>query len=300
MKSRHIFWGILFLTLGVLILINNLTTVYINWGFIWNLWPLVLVVIGLYFFVRGTEYKWILVAVIALLLGLFLFAGFKNITECFRTDYNKDQDYNVEYFQHPYNNNIKTASLYVKSGAGSIRANDTTDELILIKAMGGFGKYTFQHDEYDNNANLNFELEEGHFHWNIGLRKNRIEMLINPKPVWDMEFDVGAEGIDLDLTKFKIANLTFKSGVSWIKVKLGEKYDDTNLKFNSGVSKLIVMVPKEFGCEINARTELTKKRFPGFDRIDSQNYRTENFYDTNKKVTIDMKADVSNVRVERY
>jgi hypothetical protein len=300
MKSRHIFWGILFLTLGILILINNLATVYINWGFIWNLWPLVLVVIGLYFFVRGTEYKWILVAVIALLLGLFLFAGFKNITEFFKTDYYDDQDFNVEYFQHPYNKDIKTANLYVKSGVGSIRANDTTDELISIQYKGGFGKYTFQHDVYDNNANLYFELEEGHFRWNIGPRKNRIEIKINPNPVWDMDYDVGAEGIDLDLTKFKIANLTFKSGVSWIKVKLGDNYDDTKLKFDSGVSKLTVLVPKDAGCEINARTELTKKRFPGFDRIDSQTYRTENYYNAGNKISIDIKADVSNVKVERY
>ena len=300
MKSRHIFWGILFLTLGVLILINNLATIYINWGFIWNLWPIVLVVIGLYFFVRGTEYRWILVAVTALLLGLFLFAGYKNITEFFRSDYYNNNDYNVEYFHQPYNKDIKTANLYVKSGVGSIRINDTTDELIAINTKGGFGTYNFQHDIYDNNANLYFELEEGHFRWNIGLRKNYIEIKINSNPVWDMEYEVGAEGIDLDLSKFKISDLTFKSGVSWIKVKLGDNYDDTKVKFNSGVSKLIVLVPKDAGCEIMARTELTKKRFPGFDRIDSQNYRTENYYDASHKISIDMKADVSNVRVERY
>jgi hypothetical protein len=300
MKSSHIFWGILFLTLGTLILIDNVATVNINWGFIWNLWPLVLIILGLLFFMRGTEYKWIVVAIIALLIGLFVFAGYQNITDVFQTNNFDDDNFDVEYFNQPYQKETKKASLFVNCGVGSIVTNDTTGELISIKSKGGWGKYSFSHDIHDDYANLYFEMEDKHFRWRSGMKKNHVEMKLNPNPVWDMEYEVGAEGVDLDLSKFKISSLAFKSGVSWIKVKLGDKSDSTKIKFDSGVSKLRIYIPKNVGCDIEARTELTKKRFEGFIKTDSHYYQTENFNNTKKKVWIDMKADVSNVAVERY
>jgi hypothetical protein len=300
MKSSRIFWGILFLTLGILILVDNIFTVNINWGFIWNLWPVVLIVLGLLFFMKGTEYKWIVVAVVALLLGLFVFAGYQNLADFFHPDNFEDDNFDVEYFQQPYQKETKKASLYVNAGVGSIFTSDTTNELISIKSKGGWGRYTFQHDIQDDYANLFFEIQDKHFHWHSGLKKNYIEMKLNPIPVWDMDFEVGAEGVDLDLTKFAISNLAFKSGVSSIKIRLGERSDSTKIKFDSGVSKLRIYIPRDVGCEIEARTELTKKRFEGFIKSDSYFYQTENFDNAKKKVWIDMKADVSNVAVERY
>ncbi|MCX6150020.1 MAG: DUF5668 domain-containing protein [Ignavibacteriales bacterium] len=299
MKSKHVFWGTLFLTIGVLILINNFTSFNFNWNFVWNLWPLVLVVIGLSFFMRTSEYRWILVGIAALLVGAVLFAGYKNISDFFHPNYS-DDEYEVEYFKHPYQEGIKKANLSVNAGVGYLKITDTTDELIDAMTKGSFGNYTFQNNVTDESADLYLEMEEKHFRWNLDFKKNYVEIKLNPNPVWNMDFEVGAEGVDLDLTPFKIADLSLKSGVSSIKIKLGDKSENTHLKFNSGVSKLWINIPKDVGCEIISNTELTKKKFVGFTKVDQNNYHTENFNSSAKKITIDLDVDVSNVIVERY
>jgi len=52
MKTSHIFWGLLFIVFGLLVLINNFTNIFMDWGTIWKLWPLVIVLLGLSIIVK--------------------------------------------------------------------------------------------------------------------------------------------------------------------------------------------------------------------------------------------------------
>lgn len=70
MKSRDIFWGIFFILLGTLLILEKYHFIEIWWNMhdIWRLWPLILVVIGMNLISRRTEviYK---VATVLLLLA---------------------------------------------------------------------------------------------------------------------------------------------------------------------------------------------------------------------------------------
>jgi len=300
MKTGKIFWGILFLTLGLLILLNNVTSLNFDWSFIWNLWPVILIVIGAFFFMKESKYRWILVAIISFVLALVIFSTYKNITDFFHYDYEYENSLETDVYQEPFNNSVKKANLYVEAGVGYLRLKDTTSQLYDVKTRGSFGNYTIDHNVTDGNADIYLEYQDKHFRFHHGFTKNSIDIKLNPLPVWTMEYEIGVEKVDLDLREFNVENLTFKTGVSSVKVKLGNKSEKTKLRFEGGVSKLIVQIPKEIGCEILVSTELTKKRFEGFDKIDKQNYKTENFETAPKKVLLDLRADVSNLTVERY
>ncbi len=300
MKTGKIFWGVLFLTLGLLILVNNLTTIYMDWSVVWNLWPVILIVIGAFFFMKESKYRWILIAIISLILALVIFSTYKNITDFFHNEYEFENGVETDLYQEPFNDSIKKANLYVEAGVGYFRLKDTTSQLYDVKTKGSFGNYLIDHNITDGNADIYLEYQDKHFRFNRGFIKNSIDVKLNPKPVWTMEYEIGVEKVDLDLRQFNVENLTFKTGVSSVRVKLGEKAEKTKLKFEGGVSKLIVQIPKEVGCEIMTSTELTKKNFMGFDKIDKQNYKTENFDSAKNKVSLDLRADVSNLTVERY
>src|SRR5690606_39043182 len=70
MRSRDIFWGIFFILLGTLLILEKYHLIEIWWNMhdIWRLWPLILVVIGMNLISRRTEviYK---VATVLLLLA---------------------------------------------------------------------------------------------------------------------------------------------------------------------------------------------------------------------------------------
>ncbi|RJP64138.1 MAG: hypothetical protein C4539_14795 [Ignavibacteriales bacterium] len=300
MKTGKIFWGVLFLTLGLLILINNITTICLDWSVVWNLWPVILIVIGAFFFMKESKYRWILVALISLILALVIFSTYKNITDFFHEGYDYDDSVETDLYQEPFNDSVKKANLYVEAGVGYLRLKDTTSQLYDVKTKGSFGNYLIDHNITDGSADIYLEYQDKHFRFNRGFTKNSIDIRLNPKPIWTMEYEIGVEKVDLDLREYNVESLTFKTGVSSVRVKLGDKNDKTKLRFEGGVSKLIVLIPRAVGCEIMASTELTKKNFKGFDKIDKQNYKTENFETAPKKVLLDLRADVSNITVERY
>lgn len=300
MKTNQLFWGILFLTLGSLILLNNITTFEMDWYFILNLWPLILVIFGIYFFIKGSSYKWILVIIISLVLGFVIFAAYKSITGFFYYhDY--DDDLEVELYEVPFSKSVQKAFLNIDAAAGKILLKDTTSQLVSISKKGSFGDYIFQNEVDSLEANVSLEMEgEQHFRFGRGFMRNMIRMELNNRPAWNLEFNAGAASINLDLTPFNIERALFKTGATSINVKLGDKADYTRLGVETGVSKVRIRVPKTSGCEINSHTDFVNKDFDGFTKIDNETYRTPGFEDSSKKIMIDLQADVSSVKIVRY
>jgi len=299
MKTHQLFWGILFLTLGSLILLNNVTSFELDWYFIWNLWPLVLVILGIYFFIKGSSYKWILVIVISFVLGFMIFAAYKSVIGFFyHSGY--DSEYEAELYEVPYSDSLKKAFISIDAAAGKITLIDTTDQLVSISQKGSFGDYIFQNDVNDEEANISLEMEDQHFRFSRGFARNQINMELNTKPAWNMEFNAGAAAISLDLTPYLIDRVLFKTGATSINVKVGDKSDYTRLGVETGVSKVRIKIPKTSGCEINSHTDFVSKDYNGFAKIDNETYRTPGFEEAAKKVMIDLQADVSSIIVDRY
>ncbi|MDP4175650.1 MAG: DUF5668 domain-containing protein [Bacteroidota bacterium] len=298
MKTKPLFWGIFLITLGGLILLNNFKPLNFDWDLVWNFWPVVLIIFGLYFVMRDSPIRWIIIIFNAVILGLMLFAAIKSFI-IDESDF--DFNYQVEQFNTPYNQNIKKAKLTMEAAVGNFTIKDTTgSDLVAAKAKGTFGNYTFNHSEENENAEVSFELEEHHFSFGKNIPKNHFDMKLNSNPAWDMEFNVGAASVNLNLEPYNIENLYIKSGAASVKVKLGDKAEKTDLKFDSGASSLEVFVPKNSGCEINTDVKLSSKSFAGFTKVDNNTYRSENFNSASKKIYIAFDAGISSVKVNRY
>lgn len=298
MRTHHLFWGILFVTLGVLVLLNNFAVLDFNWDFLWNLWPLILIVLGAFFIFRDVKYRWVFVLIMAFLLGLVIFAGFKSLDFFYHGDF---EDFNIQTqeFREPYNDSIRKAKLSVETAMGTIDLKGVSNDLIEARAKGGYGTYSMDNQTTNEMADIRFELEHGHreFH---GIHKQYIDMKLNPNPLWDLDFNVGAASVDLDLGDFKTENIFMKSGAASIKLKLGDKSERTNVKFESGASSLNIMVPKDCGCEINTDIHLSDKHFDEFVKVDNNVYRTADFDKAAKKVYLDINAGISSIKVDRY
>lgn len=303
MKTHHLFWGIFFLVIGCLIFIDNYTSLILDWDFIINLWPAILVVIGVSIIVRNSQYRWILAIISSLLLSVIIFAVYKNIGNIFNMEFDEDFSSNLnsttQVFSEPYNPDTKTANLYVDATVGNFQLKKTTNELVDIYTNSS-DNYTFERNVTDGKADIYFEQEKQHFNIAKGWFKKQVRIRLNESPVWDMDYDIGTSKADIDLTSFKVDDLFFKSGASSIRLKIGDKQDSAHVKFQTGVSKVNVYIPKETGCIINANTELTNKHFNNFQKVDDHTYRTVNYYSAKKKVFLDFKADVSSVRVDSY
>ena len=250
MKPSHIFWGLLFVGLGLLVLINNFTNIFMDWATIWKLWPLTIVLIGLSILVKHQSGKAVIAGLAAIVLALAIFASFKTATQFFSNDFQIDigDDANYEFatteFNEKYDSTLTYATLNFDAGAGTFNITDTTYNLIAAITEGHKNNYKLKRLDTDSSSIIDFDMgDKAIFRFGDDY-KNTVDINLNPKPVWDMNFDVGAASMDFDLTKFKTRDITVDMGAASIKIKLGDLFPETKLSVDAGASDINIFVPK--------------------------------------------------------
>jgi len=306
MKPSHIFWGLLFVGLGLLVLINNFTTIFMDWATIWKLWPLTIVLIGLSILIKHNYGKSAIAGLAAIVLALAIFASFKTATHFFSNDINIDfgngasHEYGTTEFAENFDSTLTYATLNFNAGGGTFIITDTSDNLIYAITEGHLNNYKLKRLDSDSSSIVDFDMgDKAIFRFGKNY-KNKVDIALNGKPIWDMNFDVGAASMDFDLTQFKTKNVDIDMGAASINIKFGSFYPETKLSVDAGASDINVFIPKESGCKILIDGALSSKHFNDFNKIDSDNFQTENFDEAANKIYIDIECGVSSISVDRY
>ncbi|MGE5795435.1 MAG: LiaI-LiaF-like domain-containing protein [Ignavibacteria bacterium] len=309
MKPRYIFWGILFISFGLLILINNFTSIDLEWSAIWKLWPAVLILWGISLIVKDNLPKNILTGLTALVLALALFACIDSCFSFFGShvwnhetfiELDDDDDINYKDFFEPFGENIKHAALNFNAGAGAFYIEDTTSGLISAVARSSGGNYSLARNDMDDKAEINFKMKKNHFRLVDGKVKNKVEIKLNSMPVWDLDFNFGAASVNFDLSGYKTENVKIDMGAASIKMRLGDKIENINVDVNGGASYIEISVPESSGCEVRTHSFLSSKNFDEFDKIQSGLYRTKNFGNSKNKIYLKLDTGISSIKIHRY
>jgi len=96
--------------------------------------------------------------------------------------------------------------------------------------------------------------------------KNSVEMSLNPKPEWGLNFDVGAASVDLDLTPYKVNKVDVNMGAAALNIKFGNLADVVRFKLDAGASDIDILIPDSVGCEIKSDAALSSKHYEGFTK----------------------------------
>lgn len=299
MKVNTLFWGILFVLIGGLFLLSNMAVLDVNWGTVWRLWPMILVFWGLSIMVYKQRTPWYVVMLMVLLIIFMI--GAAATTSWFHRDFNfaSGEGYQQE-FEEPIAPDTHQATFRLQSGAGRFFIRDTTSQLIKASTEVNFGKYVLTREESDHSAYVTLDFRGRSRGWNFGNTHNRVDVRLNSNPTWTIYLEVGAASGDFDLTPYKVEELRIDAGASSMKVRLGDKSEETRVKVKTGASSTTIEVPESVGCEVQLETALSGKRIRGFDKISGSRYQTSNFDSAAKKIYIDVSAGVSQIRVDRY
>ncbi|MCL4510822.1 MAG: DUF5668 domain-containing protein [Bacteroidetes bacterium] len=301
MKISRLFAGILITLLGIALILTNFDIVSLNWHFIFKLWPILLIFGGISMLVSDSKWRGILFAVTSVLVLVWIFSlasiGWGNFRGIFHHDgrFTHNQE-----FTQDMSKDVRHAVLTLNAGAGYFSINDTSSELFYAHTESNVGDYALDANKDGSTERLDFTLKSREDHWSFGGSKNHVEMMLNPKPDWNLNVDVGACSVNFDLTPFIIRTAEIKAGASSLRIRLGDKSDTTHLSMDTGASSVVVYVPESAGCQINDRAELSSKTFDNFMKDSDGIYHTPNFDSAKKKVFIDIKAGVSSIKVKRY
>jgi len=298
MKSGRVFWGAFFILLGLLLLAARFGLFAICWSDLWRFWPLVLVLIGGALLLRGSKYSTLMLALGGALLALLVvsvltFAWFDGGWEPQRET--REQTFTV-----PYDSGMHRASLVYDGGAGTLEISEGAQGLFDASSRTNFGEYSFSVDSMDGAKEIRMSYTGTGRHWRIGRFDHRATVALHPGPEWDLDLSLGAAKVTMDLSALRVKSLRLENGASTVRLKLGGKSEETSVRIEAGASSMRIEVPESVGCEVHVQAPISSKRLPGFERMGDGEYRTENFASAERKISIDIQAGASSIRVSRY
>lgn len=306
MKTSNIFWGILFLALGVLALLSNLIDVNIDWGSAWKYWPFVLVLIGLSILIKNKIGKVALAAFAAIVLAFTIFATVNSGIDLVRGDlnfvFNDDENGTVDsvYYSEEYSDSIRFATFHLDAGAGKFTIDSSSTNLIDVYYEGKSKNYTFTKWLVEDKTNIQMKMKSSSFNFGSKKAKNKVDVALNSSPIWSLNFDVGAASLFADLSSYRIQDIDIDMGAAALNLIIGEPEKETYIKIDAGASDIDINIPKNAACEIKLDAALSSKNFEDLNEISSNLYRSENYEQADKKIKIKIDCGVSSISLRRY
>jgi hypothetical protein len=267
MRKNRIFWAVVLVCAGFLLLANNLGLLSIN---IWNLfWPSLLVILGIWFLV-GT------------MTGTSDFVL---------------EEGSVELGQ------AESASVTIKYGAGRL---DLDGSAVDGKLVSGRFANGLESRVNERGTNLDVVLQPpgqafpdvffpGNWmrgkglQWDFGLTK---------KIPLDLTFETGAADTNLDLSELQVKNLVLKTGASSTEVKLPLNAGTTYFKVEAGAASLVIYVPDGVAARVDAEAGLAsvsvdQKRFPKQNGI----YQSADYETAENKVDMRIETGMASIEI---
>lgn len=316
MSYKKIFWGVVFIAIGVLFVLRNTGAIYFSWGMLFSMWPLLLILWGISLIPVRDVVK-LLISVLTVVAGIWLISQNDHYWQGrfswnhpshnnFHWDVDVDDEDDAESYidqaqelSEDWDGQTEKAFLHFDAAAGRFYLDEVEgDHLIEFEKRGELARYNMVSRDTENGKEIRLTMEKHQqFHGNP---HNMAEVRLHPQPIWDLDLDVGAAKVDLDLSPFKLDRLNIDGGASSIRIKLGAKRPESRIKIDSGVSSVTLRVPESSGCEILTDAVLSTKNLLGFEKIGRGKYRTANFDTADAKIFVEMDVAISSLHVSRY
>lgn len=311
MKFRNLFWALILIAIGLMFLFSNFGWLDFHWMSIWRLWPLILIFWGVSILPIKDVFKFILV--IAFIALSFIF--FNQITEprwsftFHDNDWSWSDDWdesdsprtfssNTQMLSVPMDSASHKALLKMDAAAGKFQINGETPEMLSFRKEGDIGDYSMTTNEVDGKTVIHISLEKNSKVRRV--KKNNVDIKLNRDMVWDLDFDIGAASVEMDLSDFKIDTAKIEAGAASLEIKLGSLQPKTYLTYSAGAASLEVMIPKESACEIRSESILVSREFEGFINKGDGVYQTVNFPEGTNTIIMKIESAVSSLKVDRY
>jgi hypothetical protein len=302
MNNGRVFWGVLFLVLGALLLINNFVCINLGFWAMWKFWPVVLILIGIAWFTKNSRFGWTSFAVAAAVLAALLFATAQrgcNVVSVRHSSVSAD----ARELSMSMDDTLGECKIEMNLGAGSFRMSDTTSQLILVRTETSFARYRLERDSSDGDKVV-LSMEDADVSFGDNGVTNRADIQLNPMVLWDMNIEIGAASVNFDLSPYKLRNLQLSGGAASLRLRFGARYDTSRIKIDVGASSIVLLVPKNAGCEVHSNMELSSRHFEEFDEVGSDGdyrvFRSAGYDNASKKIYLTVDGGVSSIRIERY
>jgi len=312
MKYRHVFWAFILISIGILFMLNNFGVLEFGFRTLWSLWPLILILWGISILPIQDSIKIISLVVVLALTVIFFnrisdrsqwfhfhnFHGFTDGDWDFDEDTSSTYNYQPQNLSVPYDSLIGKGELRLEAAAGNFNLQGITSDFLSFNKTGDIGNYSITTTNENGRKNIMLSLEKSGIRHSV--KENKVEIRLSDKPSWNLDFDIGAAEIIMDLRDYKIDTTNIDAGASSLDITIGDKNPVTVMTFNAGASSIKVGIPKESGCQIKSESFMISKEFEGFTKKGDGIYQTANFASGRNKIYLTVKTAISKIEINRY
>lgn len=281
--------GVLIICVGLAFLGHSLGwfTANFNW---WNLWPIVIIIVGLLFLTgRGWISAIIGIAVTLLVIGVIALLIFGNPQWSSNEATTQSISINKEV-------NVQSAAVDLKFGAGKINIAGGSDILVSGTLESNFMKLNKDSEVQDGVQKINLR---GEGSWRgFGRTTNNLNLNLSNDIPMKLNIDTGAVDANFDLSGLMAESIDINTGASSLKVALGDKLDKSELKIKAGASSVDITLPRTAGVKLRISSGLTSKDLKDFKQIDSNNYETDNYQSATKKIDMDFDLGATSLKID--
>lgn len=290
-------WGVFFITIGVALLLANLGVVSVDMSGLWSLWPLFIVAIGLSILsLRG----WLAGLVYGLAAVLMIGVTWLALTGTLPISSTGETTKDISVVSQ--SQDVSRLEAIVSAGASRLEISGGASSSLIAGSLTS-NQSTLKQDisTRDEVQRVVLSLEsDWQRMFGSGFNNDLRVKLTDSLPV-DLKVDAGASSIKADLSTILLESLEVDSGASSIDIKLGDRSDKVKVDIDTGVSSIKLAVPSSVGVELVIDDGLSSKSIPdGFKEIDESTYRSSNFDEADKRITIMVDIGVSSFKLDTY
>ncbi len=286
MKNRNIGLGVGLIAVGAVWLLQTMGLITFNvFNSIAQLWPLILVVIGINIIFRGND-------IVRLVTWMAFFAaviiyGYYNPVVNNQKALTNGKTHIIEKLEA-----TDSGFLKINAGASELNLKSGTENLMEIWSNIPNMNYSTDYDYGNGNKGARISVgsrESGGF-WSFGnMSGRRMELSLNQDVVWDVDVDFGAGASRLDFSDVKLGKADLDIGAGSLTMYVGSNNAQTDIKLDAGASSIELYVPKTSGVVITAENALSSINIDQLDLIkEGKRYTSRNYDEAESKIDIDL------------
>lgn len=286
-------WPLLLVAIGVLLLLNSLGRINLNFWDLWRYWPALLILIGLDLLVGRRSQLGRLIVVLLTLVVLGVCVGL-----ILRAPGPVTGGAEVDTISEPLQG-AERASLRVESVAGKLTIIKLDDSSSLIEGtldLASSRKPTWKVDWTGDQVSMQLAYQEG-TSFSIGWgRSDSWDLRLSPAVVWALTANLAAGEGRLDLTGLDLDTLSVELGAGKYQVTLPDRVGG-KVSIKGGAGGLVLEIPETLAARLDVQRGIVPVSIS--DRFEEKDgvYVTADWETNDNRVEVEIDLGVGGLTV---
>ena len=298
-RKRSMVWPVFLISLGAIVLLNNLNVIDWNiWLVLTRLWPLLLVVAGLDLIFGRRSGIWASILII-IVIGMFAFGTW--IIQATGTFW--DGELITQTISYPLGD-VEGAEIKIDFSVGELEINSLTESINLLEGELDIFENEKLIQAFSDNAEIaNLHLETSgtqssppFFLGNLFDNSRNWKILFTDLVPIGLDVNTGAGRAVIDLRDLNLRDLNVDSGVGETIVYLSSK-GSYSATISVGVGHVIVYVPEEIAARIQLNIGIGDSSVNGDYQRSGVFYTSPDYEESKEQVEIVIEGGIGDIEV---